>query len=383
MLLAFSILGPLLFLEAVIRVFGPVLPGIYDTGPYRVRHPTLGHFHPTSFRGWVKTEEFTTFLEFNPMGLRDPRQSYAKPPGTFRVLLLGDSFVEAVQVAAEHTAAVQLERLLNADGRGPAEVINAGVGGYGTGQELLLLEQEGAKYQPDVVVLVFYTGNDVANNNYRLELVRGDLSLATKAYWDADEQGRLTRMDPPPFVPASGPLAWLRARSVFYNVVETGVVTKYSLRSPRDPVDAVEELRQPVRGIYDTQPDGEWLRAWRTTEALLALVRDRTREMGVPLVLVCAPELRAIDPELWRREAASTRASSGRLQPDAPNRRLEEIAARLDVPYVDLLPALKEGAGREPVYYENDRHWSAAGHRVVAQEIARQLNARDLLRRRG
>src|SRR5688572_13131174 len=126
----FGLLLPLLVLEIALRLFGPFLPGNYDTGALVQRHPTLGHFHQPNFRGWVKTPKFTVRLDFNPMGLRDPRQSYAKPPGTFRVLALGDSYVEASQVQAQETAAAQLEAILGSMLSRPVEVINAGVFGY-------------------------------------------------------------------------------------------------------------------------------------------------------------------------------------------------------------------------------------------------------------
>jgi hypothetical protein len=79
---------------------------------------------------------------------------------------------------------------LNQGGR-PAEVINAGVAAYGTGQELLLLDKEGAKYEPDLVLLLFFVGNDVANNNYKLELWDGNLKLALKPYFNLEKDGSL------------------------------------------------------------------------------------------------------------------------------------------------------------------------------------------------
>src|SRR5215212_12264169 len=85
-----GLLLPLLALEVAIRLFGPFLPGNYDTGSMVRRHPTLGHFHPASTSTWVKTPQFTVKLDFNAMGLRDPRQSFAKPAGVFRILALGD-----------------------------------------------------------------------------------------------------------------------------------------------------------------------------------------------------------------------------------------------------------------------------------------------------
>src|SRR5215217_8838364 len=77
---------------------------------------------------------------------------------------------EAVQVQQAQGVAERLEAALNQGSSRPVEVINGGVAAYGTGQELLLLDQVGAKLQPDLVLLLFFVGNDVTNNDYRLEL---------------------------------------------------------------------------------------------------------------------------------------------------------------------------------------------------------------------
>src|SRR5678815_4767471 len=92
---------PLLMLEAVLRVFGPVLPGNYETAAWAEGDPVVGHFHIPGASAWVREPEFTTYLRFNRHGLRGPEIADPKPVGLRRVLLLGDSFLEAKQVAEQ------------------------------------------------------------------------------------------------------------------------------------------------------------------------------------------------------------------------------------------------------------------------------------------
>jgi hypothetical protein len=376
-----GIVGPLLAIEIGLRLFGPFLPGNYDTGAYLVRHEQLGHFHVSNFDGWIKTNEFTTHVKISPLGLRDRRTSYHKPPGVYRILLLGDSFVEAVQVPTHDSVAERLERALSQRMGGPVEVINAGVAAYGTGQELLLLEQEGFKYQPDLVALVFFVGNDVANNNYRLELWDNDLKLALKPYFDLQRDGSLRLIPGPPPPLRSGPVETLRHCCMLFNVVESGVVHKLGREDPRERLEAIGGPRTPLRGLYDTQPEDEWLRAWKISEALLARVRDRAAGIGAPLVIVGAPESRVLEPDLWRREVAGGRLEAGRLTISAPTDRLGAITRRLNVLFVDLLPAFEHAgaAGGGPFYYDFNKHWTAAGHAVAASAIADALQSSGLV----
>src|SRR5207253_4628700 len=108
----------------------------------------------------------------NSEGLRDREHSKTKPPNTLRIAILGDSMTEALQVPVQYTFWHILEHDLAACkslGGRQVEVMNFGVSGYGTAQELLTYRHWGAAYSPDVTVLAFYPGNDVRNNSKELE----------------------------------------------------------------------------------------------------------------------------------------------------------------------------------------------------------------------
>jgi lysophospholipase L1-like esterase len=377
-----GLLAPLLMLEAGLRLFGPFLPGNYDTGAYVERHPVFGHFHVPNFSGWIKTPHFTSRIDINPMGLRDPRTSYEKPPRTFRILALGDSYVEAAQVSANDMITTLMERQLSQTTGLPVQVINGGVFGYGTGQELLLLDQEGAKYDPDLVILFFCQSNDVANNDYRLELINHDLDRALKPYFDLNDDGTLR------FIPAPPPnrTADLRQRmrnvSMLYNVLETGVVYKFELQNPREPWNAIDGLLDPVQGKYDVQPTGEWKRGWNITDALVERIRDRTTAMGVPLVIVSIPSWRMLDSDYWNKDANKHRLDTGRSHPDSPIWQIREISEQLGLPYLSLKPAFQPHVTADGLYtyfIPDDLHWTPAGHEVAATAVSDFLRERHLL----
>ena len=110
----------------------------------------------------VATGDYVHNLALNSVGMHDTEHEQLKPANTFRILMLGDSFVQAVQVKEAETSHQVLEDLLNSqDSSQNFEVISAGVGGWGTGQQLLYYRSEGRFYQPDLVLLMFFMGNDV------------------------------------------------------------------------------------------------------------------------------------------------------------------------------------------------------------------------------
>jgi len=100
----------------------------------------------------------------NSHGLRDVERAIAKPTGTRRIIMLGDSIVEGINYNDDdHTISRQLEKLYAQENE-PVEVLNFGTAGYCTRSEVALLEKKGIAFSPDVVVLVFCP-NDYNNFN--------------------------------------------------------------------------------------------------------------------------------------------------------------------------------------------------------------------------
>src|SRR5579883_2647859 len=116
--------------------------------------------------GRVSTET-PQWVRINSRGFRDRERTFEKPADTFRIAVLGNSWTEALQVPQEKTYTAVLEQQLNdrkcfAGKR--VEVLNFGVAGYSTAQELLLLRQKVWNYHPDLILLAIYPARDIANN---------------------------------------------------------------------------------------------------------------------------------------------------------------------------------------------------------------------------
>ena len=146
----------------------------YRYGDYTLRgiRPNAEFWHTSVDGSW----KFVT----NSKGLRDTREfPYAKPAGTLRVLALGDSHTQGYEVRQHATYASVLERYLARHGV-RAEVLNAGVSGFSNAEALAYLENEGYRYQPDVVVLGFYANDFEDNLKAGLFKLEGDKLVAVK-----------------------------------------------------------------------------------------------------------------------------------------------------------------------------------------------------------
>jgi hypothetical protein len=105
-------------------------------------------------------------VTINSQGLRDYEYSQTKRKNTYRIAVLGDSFTQAIHVPLEDTYQQILEKRLNSTHASTHfEVINFGVGGFGTTHEYLVFHYHALKYHPDLVILGFTFGNDIFENS--------------------------------------------------------------------------------------------------------------------------------------------------------------------------------------------------------------------------
>jgi lysophospholipase L1-like esterase len=376
-----GILFGLVLLEVGVRFLHLVPDRFWEPDPVRGVRLIAGK------SGWWTQEdhEFLVPVQINGEGLRDVEHTYAKPPRTFRVLVLGDSFVEAMHVPLEATFARLLEGELNADGAtGHIEVVSAGVSGYGTAGELLLFEQEGQRYQPDLVVLAFYPGNDVKNNSPTLE-------DTLKPQYAAD--GSLQRVVSTEHKTAvHGWRGWI-ARSAAYHYFRQVLLVQHPQLAQRLvrlgllKRDAVKVAPQrdgiPVDyGIYAPALSSEWQEAWQHTETLLGRLQQSVSASGARLAIAVLSSRDQVYPNWWQEITSAHPAMQGRQWDlDAPQHRVEAWCIAHDVPCVALTPPFRETAGRdgEPLHFHHDGHFTVAGHRLAATVLKDFLEQRRLV----
>ena len=121
-------------------------------------------FDPT--KGWItrpNIKDMTVFdnkiLNTNSRGLRgEVEYTYEKQKDKIRILILGDSFTFGDEVSDTDTYPYLLQQMLP-----EAEVINFGVHGYGHDQMLILLKEEGIKYNPAIIILGYVKYDNLRN----------------------------------------------------------------------------------------------------------------------------------------------------------------------------------------------------------------------------
>jgi hypothetical protein len=367
LVLAFTLVVMALGLEAFLR-----WRGIGDD-------PTM---RPNPWTGWTmipgrdvdiagedRTLEPRMRIHINSLGFRDRERAVAKAPGTFRVLVLGDSFVEGAQVPAESTMTRRLDRALDGVGGRRVEVWNCGVNGYSTAQELLCLRHVCAGWRPDLVVLGFLSANDVGDDVPELAVTLGSRPFfRLEADTLALDRSRLH---------PSGPVVtWLRGHSRAFLWVLTQRQVLFALWRQHRPAPGGAAAGLPTAlGLYAARPDSTWARAWDVTERLIVAIRDEAARQGAGFLLVSISsgvqeDARARHSPEWTRWQ-----DDPALKLDAPETRLAALAAARGIDYVPLLPEFRaaSAAATRPFHIDWTGHWTSAGHALAARVLAPRI----------
>jgi lysophospholipase L1-like esterase len=306
-----------------------------------------------------RRSEFDNRIDINSLGLRDREISVAKPPGVFRILVLGDSFAEGKQVPLQETFPKQLERALGE--RFPRrrwEVVNGGVSGYGTADEIKFFEVLGSALTPDVVILAFCVGNDIQNN-------------VASPYFRRHEE----RLEERPLLPPSAAELWLARAQEFgashFHLYQF-LRDRYHRTVSRSP-DSLEESPDAVsaQAVAPIDDDG-----WRLTEALLDRLRGLIDDAGARLFLVAIPQRAQVFDHEW---VASTGLPSSHPARIELQLRFAAYARQRLQPFLDLLTDLHDASMGRRTYFRIDGHFNALGHRVAAEAILESLVKFNLL----
>ena len=277
-------------------------------------------------------------------GLRATPHVDARAPGRARVLVVGDSFTQGAEVAADELFTVRMERALPA-----TEVWNAGVGGYSTVQQALALPEQLAAYRPDLVVVVVF------ENDFQDNLMPYYSGLGPRPHVRVRDGvvELVATADPAPFerflLPVPGAMWWYE-HSALYRTLH-----KHLFVPPRAvQLDQLERAERAAVSEHDQRAAMAWALARLATSA---------RAAAAGLLVAAIP---------LREHAAGAEPASHPW--------LEQRCRELQVPFVSLHGPLHR-AGVDRVYFATDIHLTAQGHEVVAGALAPR--AAEALRERG
>ncbi len=404
-----GVFAAFLITEVAVRVTGLAKVGLYTWAPHR------GWGLKPGAAGW-QTDEGRGFVRVNRAGFRGPEWTLAKPPGTFRIAVVGDSFTEAPHVNYDHTFCAVAGHALGGckalKGK-KVQVMDFGVDAYGTAQELMTLNRHAWQYSPDMVVLAFFSGNDLRNNSVVLEgdkcrpfyvydgdrLVLGGPFERSRRFYlscmmrfesrhsqvlnllgDAKSQlrSRIRKWEAEPRKAAAAAAPAPKAAAAHHSANGfVGVSTQAATAQQRGAAQHEPGLED---NIYHPPTTVVWKDAWRVTEGIITAMARECAAHHVPLLVVTLANPPQVYPD--PRVRASYMQLYGSTDIFYPDERIKALGEREGFEVLNLAPPMQAYADEHHAFlcgFKNTKmgigHWNAEGHRVAGELIAQKICA--------
>jgi hypothetical protein len=326
-----SLAGALIFAELLLRIVRPQ-PLLWDTAAI---------WEPAEGPGWrrranlnveVNTGERTVRVISDERGHRIGAKNAGH--ADLEILAIGDSFVEALQVDAEHTMiALMGESLSQSLGR-TVRVTNGGVGGWNANQYLIAAkrELEGARY--DVVLIFVYLENDLVSR-------------------------RIESMPATPPAPVNVSTLLMR-HSHLYVFARNWRELRRMRSAPRQRHVLTSIMRDEAAS-----------RDWQVTGEVLADIAAQAAPRQTHVLYILIPPHYYVDEDELATYVWAMGFDRARVDVGQPARLLTAELARKGLTVFDATPALKRAydAGRKDLYGRIDRHLAPAGHQVMADAL--------------
>jgi hypothetical protein len=349
MLMLASVFFSLVVAELFLRWFLP--EDMSTSWQLRVPHPELGWSLKADVDYHYRMKTDMVHVQHNSKGFHDSEHSFENPDGIPRVVVLGDSFMEAFSVDSGETFYSQLAGHLREAGK-PLEVINLGVGGYGTLQEYLVYMAVGRRYRPDVVVLGFYFGNDLYNNDRELEtLLHGGNLITNRPFLDPErlDEFAITSIDYEASMQRYNTAVQARNTKLhrlgehlaIFRALELAKARLFPTRV-RESVTPREDREFVSLGMHLCEEPPEFSRAWKITGRVLEKLNEEVRAQGAELLIFTVTAEYEVDAALMRTVQADYHDPDALCVEAAPAyQRLREISDELGIAYIDLLPEFR------------------------------------------
>jgi hypothetical protein len=331
------------------------------------RDPVLGWRFIPGHAYWHRQENDHAITgRINKYGWRDVDWSLRKPANAYRIAVLGDSFVEAVQVESDRTFLSLASKRLSAKLGRPVEMMSFGRSGFTQTEEYLVLQRDVARFAPDIVIAVFFPGNDIA------DVSRETARNRMRPFFSMTGNGRLV-LDT-----SFNRLREYRHKSALYELQRYSallslVAEKRSALRQQKWTDGATPSETRLRGymtLCTRSPDPVYVRNYRLNKALIEAMAEYCRRREIRFVLVC------VDTEGYRPE---TERKWTRLDPSVNVNFFDDDLARysrsLGIEFIGLQRAFRRSyeESRTPLHFGAWGHWNYRGHDLVADVLAEKL----------
>lgn len=323
--------------------------------------------------------EFDQTVTTNGAGFHDVEHTVEKPEGVYRIVVVGDSVIEGLQVAVEDGFTQQCERMLNEQiAARHVEVINLGISGSGPAQYYRRLEKKGLPYKPDLIVMAVLPDNDFWDSFYGLSA--GD----SKLFYAIRSDGRLDYIPPHVAEERSVLRRWSRQsaliillrEAIYFTSIERWLGDIGILKSPGvTSVYAKNAVIPPEWYVYAADPPEPWPDAYRVTLRMIQESKELADHAGAKFLVMLVGSVYTVE-ERW--DEAFVQYPAGRIlrwDYGRPFDAITDLGRKLGFEVINLVEPFRHDflKSKASHSWRHDGHWNRRGHRLAAELVSAQI----------
>lgn len=319
--------------------------------------PVFHHSQKPGLSTRFVSSEWDTAVDINSLGLRDDEVA-PKPPGTTRVVVVGDSYTFGYGVEASEAFPSVVEQLC-AEGGWPVDVVNAGIPSYSPTLEYLLLRERWADLQPDIVVLA------LDMSDFQDDLWFEDLAVY-------GPHGRLERVRP---TPRPGRFQSLYKDLLLVRMFRSALDRLYSRWRSGEELDLPQThdlLRNRFALTRDDLSAAESEPHWQRTLGWMGRIADLVAGHGARLLVMTYPYGHQVAVDEWETGRQHYGFARDKVYPATPGEHVERWTRDRGLPALNLFPIFRERSDGT-FYFPFDGHFTPKAQRLAGDELFRRL----------
>ena len=352
----------------------------------------------TAYKGPARFERNNSdvlILKINSLGFRDYEFEKKKNENTTRIMVYGDSFMQASQSELEYIFAKQLENKLREESDKKIEVINAGVTGYGPDQIILRMENEISEFDIDIAVVSIFTGNDYGDNirNKIFRLDEDGKLVKNNYYINPDLKfNRMVSIYFPSWKVIN--IAFNKIRDILYpdntSLSFTSTPDDYlevaANMNLDDCREFIKEGNNQINNVfwdrYDSDvvlyPDNYCTNyKIELMDKIIERMKNITDSNGIELLVLIIPTRHEIDDEIYL-EMMNTSVHK-RFDRSKLTDILEDISKKNNINYINLYPHFRKNNINNTFFWFNNVHWNYEGQEYAAELMKDKIIGEDLI----
>ena len=332
--------------------------------------PILGYTFKPGQEYWsINENDHPVSGKINRFGWRDKEWAIEKPKNTYRIAVLGDSFVEALQVESEFTFLKLTEEALKKKLNHNMELMNFGRSGYTQTEEFIILKNQVLQFSPDMVVLFFFPGNDISDISKKTtsEIIRPFYSISKNGEFILDNSFTITREFKLKkfinyFKHHSAIISFILER---YNLYRKNEAIRFEINNKIGTMNNDNNIHGYL-SLLTIHPEEEYVNSYNINKALIQEMAKCCRENGIKFMLVCC------DIYIKSEKLKHLTDIDPTFNPKYFENDMMNFAKSINIEYVGLQSIFMQAYEKENINYHWD-HWNYAGHKLVADALEKKL----------